>query len=330
MKKIILKIAISLTIASPAIFAGKIHDAIENGDIQKVQELLGNNPECVNEADGYSRTPLCWACYHGNLDIVKLLLENEVKESINIPDKDGRTPLFLACYCDNLKMVKLLLENGAKESINRPNNYGPTPLCLACRANSLEVVKLLLENGAKESINKACNEYVPTPLYWACYHGNLDIVKLLLENGATISQDDIDTTADQSIKPYLRAAQEYTATENKIDFILSKQSENNSEIFNLLVRLCFCESMRKITNKMQNFKITEFFKIYKNQKIKFRNIFNVERKQDDDHIEFIEDVIAKNDFYFDKAKMNSFYVGAHLKKQMEKLKNCNVVIKCIN
>jgi len=193
----IIKIALfticALSAYAPEALGGVLLDLVKTNKIEEVQEYIeeqGNGE--VNQANKYEETPLYWACYRNNLEIVKLLLKNGAKESVNKAGEYEETPLYWACYRNNLEIVKLLLKNGAKESVNKAGVYGDTPLYLACYNNNPEIVKLLLDNGAKESVNKASTKHEKTPLYWACYNNNLEIVKLLLENGVKDSVNKAD------------------------------------------------------------------------------------------------------------------------------------------
>lgn len=53
------------------------------------------------------------ACTIGNIDIVKLILQNK-NVDINLGDKCNITPLYVATYYNNLEIVKLLINSGAK------------------------------------------------------------------------------------------------------------------------------------------------------------------------------------------------------------------------
>jgi ankyrin repeat protein len=55
----------------------KLLQAIENNDIQKVREILAAGVD-VNSIADYDELPLKTACWHGNIEIVELLIENGV------------------------------------------------------------------------------------------------------------------------------------------------------------------------------------------------------------------------------------------------------------
>jgi uncharacterized protein len=54
---------------------------------------------------------MCRAAYLGHRNIVQLLIK--FKANINKPSADGRTPLMWAAWRDNVQMIDLLLEHGA-------------------------------------------------------------------------------------------------------------------------------------------------------------------------------------------------------------------------
>lgn len=92
-----------------------------------------------------------------------------------------------ACYHGHLEVVRLLIERGADKGV--AGNDGRTPLYSACYHGHLEVVRLLLEYGADTD---ATDENGDTPLYYACFEGRLGVIKLLLQRGATPIQGDDD------------------------------------------------------------------------------------------------------------------------------------------
>ncbi len=66
-------------------------------------------------------------------------------------NKDG-TCLHVACGCKhgNLDIVKILVEH--KADINKTNSFGVTHLMNACIAGHDHIVEYLLENGANASL----------------------------------------------------------------------------------------------------------------------------------------------------------------------------------
>ena len=86
-----------------------------------------NNEEWINEyiKDYKIRIDLDKAlllsCYHNNIYIAKILIEN----GVDINRKTPSSPLYNAVYNGHLEMVKLLIENGAKVDIwiKRASNY---------------------------------------------------------------------------------------------------------------------------------------------------------------------------------------------------------------
>ncbi|MFC1841527.1 ankyrin repeat domain-containing protein [Candidatus Dependentiae bacterium] len=265
MKRQILSITMLLAICSANMFAGDIWDAITDGDVKRVTQLIGENQEVVNEVDGGGLTPLSLACHKNNLEIVTLLLPKCTKVTINEADNYDQTPLYLACCNDNLEIATLLLPKCTKETINKANKSDQTPLfCACCNGNGdLKIVKLLLPHCTKETINKADNDG-DTPLLSACWKGNLEIVELLLLNGATVRQKDIRATRDQAIKNYLGAVLEYVALEknklqDKITFINSKRNKQN--ILNFLIKLSLSRSIEEVIKNQKHLKDTVAFKL---------------------------------------------------------------------
>ncbi|WP_342273367.1 ankyrin repeat domain-containing protein [Spiroplasma endosymbiont of Acasis viretata] len=142
-------------------------------------------------------SPLYYAVNNNNIEIVKLLLENDA--DINEQDINGSTPLHWAIECNNIEIVKLLLENDA--DINAQDINGCAPLHWAIECNNIEIVKLLLENDA--DIN-AQEKSLATPLHLSIYTNNFDMIKLLLEKGADLNIKDIGefTTLNVLLKKY--------------------------------------------------------------------------------------------------------------------------------
>src|SRR5204862_11045 len=97
--------------------AEQLQDAARKGDAATVKKLLDEGVD-VNTRFRYDATALFYACDHGHLDVVKVLLERGADMSI----KDtfyGFTPLALATgpaqkkKPEHFEIAKLLIQKGA-------------------------------------------------------------------------------------------------------------------------------------------------------------------------------------------------------------------------
>ena len=122
-----------------------IHEAVKQGDIATVRQLLAQKPALINAQDGadHGNTLLHLAARHGREAIAVLLLENGA--TVDMLDQEGHTPLHLAAFEGFEAIVRLLLTNGAK--LNTTSRHGRTPLDMAMASldASEVVIKLLQE-----------------------------------------------------------------------------------------------------------------------------------------------------------------------------------------
>ncbi len=82
-------------------------DASINGRTEEVKSLILEAKTDPNVAGKDGKTPLYWASFNGNIEVVKLLIDANADP--NIADNDGNTPLHLASYYGRTDVVKLLL-----------------------------------------------------------------------------------------------------------------------------------------------------------------------------------------------------------------------------
>lgn len=123
---------------------------------------------------------------------------------VNAKDSKGLTALHYAAYHGNFDLVGLLLENEAQTAVL--SEYGEAPLILAARGQLLnqdriETFHVLLEANCDPNIKDQTNK---TALHWICNHltksetpatadqAILEIVKLLIEKGAKFQDEDSD------------------------------------------------------------------------------------------------------------------------------------------
>ncbi len=135
--------------------------------------------------DTYGNTPLHLACYNGQGEAVRVLLENPDID-INAVNDMGVTALHMAVESANIRITEMLIKAGA--DIEERDNNGDTFLHMAARQKKIQLVHILVKNGIDVS---AANKFGETPLICACKANEYqkpssDIVSLLLEYGAEV------------------------------------------------------------------------------------------------------------------------------------------------
>ncbi|WP_340163347.1 ankyrin repeat domain-containing protein [Commensalibacter communis] len=98
---------------------------------------------------------------------------------INHQNHEGHTALILACYHNQLEAVKLLLEKGADPNI--VDNKGATALTGVAFKGYIPIAQLLIKAGANVD---AENNLRRTALMFAILFGRNDMAKFLIESGA--------------------------------------------------------------------------------------------------------------------------------------------------
>jgi ankyrin repeat protein len=148
-----------------------VFDIARKGTVEQVKEALKENPNSFNvvNEDGYS--PLVLACYKGNNEVAKLLIETG--SDINGKSKMG-TPLMAAVVNGNLEIVKLLLSK--KVDVDFANKNGITALMYAVQFQNSEIIKLLLQNKPDKSIK---DNQGKTAFEYAVFSRNEEIINLL-------------------------------------------------------------------------------------------------------------------------------------------------------
>lgn len=164
-------------------FSQDIHQAVSEGDIEKVELLLKENPLLVNKEDSSGLTPIFTAIIRRNPKMVKLLIDKGAL--VRVGDNNLRAPIHFAGFMNDMRMIELLLENGAV--IDTRAIGAATPLIHSSLSDRYELSRFLIEHGA--DINIQCNS-LTTPLYFASLNDNLEYLNYLLDAGADVDTPD--------------------------------------------------------------------------------------------------------------------------------------------
>lgn len=148
--------------------------AVKENDLSKVRNLLSVDPSLVNK-----RIP-------GDATLLnKQIWVN--RSIVDMPDSDTRNApaLHYAVFHGNYEMVKLLLEFRVDiNSIGYENNHEMTPaIVLAAWEGGIEVLRLLLEHDADPNLRSSNGV---SAISTAIKHKQMDIVNLLKSYGALL------------------------------------------------------------------------------------------------------------------------------------------------
>lgn len=170
MKNLILLIGIFLSSLLTA-QEKTIFDIARSGTVTEVQNLMKQNPDVVNQVNEGGFSPLILACYRGNIEVAKFLIDH-VKD-VNYKSREGTALAGLAVKY-NRELTEALLKRNADPNIADATGY--TPLFWAVKFGNKELVELLLKYKADKSKKDSMGM---TPFEYALQTNNKEIINLL-------------------------------------------------------------------------------------------------------------------------------------------------------
>jgi len=141
MKKLIL-VSFLLLIIVTAVYSQEIFDAIRNGDLARVKELVAGDPATVKLENQDHDTPLHMAALMDNAEMAKYLIEKGA--DLDALNGSLYTPLMRA----GLKVARVLVQNGADINYEAANGNS-SALTASLWRESKEVAEYLLDCGAR-------------------------------------------------------------------------------------------------------------------------------------------------------------------------------------
>ncbi len=160
----------------PSLWADEIHEAARQGNLEKVRSLVDKDPALVAAKDKDGETPLHWAAYSGNPDLVRFLLDKGA--AVDAKNARGLAPLAITALQDRTQAAAALIERGADVNVRGPLDV--TPLILTAEQGAVELAKTLIAAGADVGIESR----IGTALHRAAFKGRTEIIRILLKAGA--------------------------------------------------------------------------------------------------------------------------------------------------
>ena len=185
-----------------------IFQAATGGDLDRLAEILRDDPAQAGARDPNGVSVLLHAAYHRQADAARLLREASTgldlfeaaafgdaprlqelittdAESVRRVSGDGFTALHLAAFFARSEAARILLDAGADPAAEAGNPSRVTPLHSAAAARDAVLVELLLKRGAHAD---AVQHGGWTALHSAAKHGDTALVEALLAHGADPAQ----------------------------------------------------------------------------------------------------------------------------------------------
>jgi ankyrin repeat protein len=163
------------------------------------------------QIDSKGNTPLHQAVYQGGIAMVGNLLTADTS-AVNFKNNKGLTPLLVAVSNLNFGIANLLLKYGADPNIARPSD-GEASLHIAAENGLAWLGEVLLDHGA--NIN-ALNKEGATPLILAIQWQQRDFAAMLIRRGAvsSITDEEGKTARDYAVESGLSALEDTLGLKN--------------------------------------------------------------------------------------------------------------------
>jgi ankyrin repeat protein len=170
--------------------------AAQDGNVERVQELLASDRALVNVRGDYDKTPLHWAAEKNNLRLANVLLASGA--DINAETTWGSTPLQWAANMGSREVAELLLARGAAPQLNMwaaaglgmldvVQSFWQTSNTLKPNAGQTRSRKLPDGSWGRTAPPESYVDLVSEAFYIAARNGHVDVAKFLLEKGANVN-----------------------------------------------------------------------------------------------------------------------------------------------
>ena len=146
-------------------------DIARKGNLSDIKLLFDNDKNILNAIDDKGSSMLILACYRGNHDVAKFLIDNGAE--LNYVSTNG-TALMACVFKSEFQLVDELLKKNVNLDLTDVN--GITALMLAVQIKNVEMVKKLLFAKANKELKCKQNK---TAFEYAVFSNNEEIINLL-------------------------------------------------------------------------------------------------------------------------------------------------------
>ena len=120
-----------------------VFDIARTGTLEQISSLFKQNPKIVDAVNEAGYSPLILACYRGNTEVAKFLINNGA--DLNYNTSMG-TPLMAAVVKNNTEIVNLLVNKNV--NVEQKDANGTTALIYASMFKNYEIAKMLIKAKA--------------------------------------------------------------------------------------------------------------------------------------------------------------------------------------
>jgi ankyrin repeat protein len=217
-----------------------IHDYCQNGDLEKVIELLDSGVEV--DLLRFDNTPLMWASYNNHTTVMKELIKKGADVNLGIDNEDSA--IVWALKKGNSEAFELLINNGAKTDFKRYKEISSfNDFINAVEENNLDFVKEQLLNHILNDVwGEQWQRLVYNTLEW-----NKNRSAFLVRNRIERNKKFIEVVKSQDIKAikkmikaknidlsYINFEDEDGISQTSIEYA-SYDNDMNFEIIQLLI-----------------------------------------------------------------------------------------------
>ncbi|XP_065621225.1 ankyrin repeat-containing protein At5g02620 [Quercus suber] len=147
-----------------------------------VRKMLDKFPNAIMKADDFGWTPLHYAAYFGNFEVVKLFLENNNISLASKRDIQGMSALHISAREGHCDVMSAIIET-FPYTCELLDNRGRTALHLAAESGRTKAVKILLSSSAfRDLINDQENEKGNTAMHLATIKRRYKVLILLADD----------------------------------------------------------------------------------------------------------------------------------------------------